>query len=222
MYIEDDYLPLSGIQHFAYCPRQWALIHVEQAWSENARTAEGSALHERCHDDLIKERRGTLLVVRGLRISSARLGLAGVCDVVEFKQSNGGIRLHGEEGRWTPLPVEYKRGTSKQGLEDRVQVCAQAICLEEMLCCRIDRGYLYYGEKRHRDEVLLDDELRLTTQAYADEMHDLFARGASPRAKRRQGCKACSLISICMPELARARSVPDYISDMLGSGEECL
>lgn len=216
MYAEDDYLPLSGVQHFACCPRQWALIHVEQAWSENARTVEGSAMHERCHDELIKERRGTLLVVRGLRISSARLGLSGVCDVVEFRQSADGVALQGEEGLWAPVPVEYKRGTSKSGPEDRVQVCAQAMCLEEMLCCHIDRGYLYYGEKRRRDEVGLDDGLRKATQAYADKMHGLFARGSTPQAKRRQGCRACSLVNICMPELEHVRSVSAYVADMIG------
>lgn len=217
MYAEDDYLPLSGVQHFAYCPRQWALIHIEQVWSENARTVEGSAMHERCHDDLIKERRGTLLVVRGLRISSAHLGLSGVCDVVEFRQSADGVVLQGEEGSWVPMPVEYKRGTSKSGLEDRVQVCAQAMCLEEMLCCHIDRGCLYYGEKCRRDKVEFDDDLRKTTQTYADKMHELFARGATPQAKRRQSCKACSLVNICVPELERARSVSTYVADMLGS-----
>lgn len=217
MYAEDDYLPLSGVQHFAYCPRQWALIHIEQAWSENERTVEGSAMHERCNDELIKERRGTLLVVRGLRISSARLGLSGVCDVVEFRHSADGVALQGEEGLWAPTPVEYKRGTSKTGPEDRIQVCAQAICLEEMLCCRIGYGYLYYGEKRHRDKVELDDDLREATQAYADKMHELFARGATPQAKWRQGCRACSLVNICMPRLERARSVSAYIADMIDS-----
>ena len=217
MYAEDDYLPLSGVQHFAYCPRQWALIHVEQAWSENERTVEGSAMHERCHDELIKERRGTLLVVRGLRISSARLGLSGVCDVVEFRHSADGVALQGEEGLWVPTPVEYKRGTSKSGPEDLVQVCAQAMCLEEMLCCHIYRGSLYYGEKRRRDIVELDDDLRNATQTCSDKMHELFVRGATPRAKCRQGCRACSLVNICMPELERVRSVSAYIADMIGS-----
>lgn len=217
MYAEDDYLPLSGVQHFAYCPRQWALIHVEQAWSENVRTSEGSAMHERCHDELVKERRGSLLIVRGLRVFSARLGLSGVCDVVEFRQSAHGVALRGEEGFWAPIPVEYKRGTTKLGFEDRVQVCAQAICLEEMLCCRIDRGYLYYGEKRRRDEVEINEELRETTQKYADKMHDLFSFGVTPGAKKRQGCAACSLVDVCLPELSHDRSVTDYIADMVNS-----
>lgn len=174
-------------------------------------------MHERCHDELIKERRGTLLVVRGLRISSARLGLSGVCDVVEFRHSADGVALQGEEGLWGPTPVEYKRGTSKSGPEDLVQVCAQAMCLEEMLCCHIDRGYLYYGEKRRRDIVELDDDLRNATQTCSDKMHELFVRGATPRAKCRQGCRACSLVNNCMPELERVRSVSAYIADMIGS-----
>ena len=217
MYEEDEYLPLSGVQHYAYCPRQWALIHIERVWADNVRTVEGQRVHERCHDALIKERRGSLIMVRGLRVSSSCLGLTGICDVVEFSQSDRGTFLAGEEGRWLPTPVEYKCGSSKVGLEDRVQVCAQAICLEEVFGCQVDVGYLYYGVARHREAVLFDEPLRAETQRLANAMHSLFLRGTTPSARRKRGCAACSLKELCLPELSCARSVSEYIASMIGS-----
>ena len=221
MYSVDDYLPLFGVQHFAYCPRQWALIHIEQCWADNEKTVDGNSMHDRCHDELVKERRGDLLVVRGLRVSSSRLGLNGICDVVEFHRSDAGTSLQDEEGLWLPTPVEYKRGRAKWGSEDLVQVCAQAICLEEMLGCPIEKGFLFYGETRRRLEVVCDDTLRAKTIKIADDMHRLFAHGDTPSAKPRSGCNSCSLKELCLPELSRVRSVADYIDDLMGSGGAC-
>ena len=150
-YSEDDLLLLSGIQHFAYCERQWALIHVEQQWLENVKTVEGRHLHERVHNPDLIEKRGDLLVARSLPIVSWRLGLYGMMDLVEFHQvssDEGGTKLLNHEGLWLPKPVEYKRGKPKADDRDEVQLCAQGICLEEMLQARIEEGDLYYGENR--------------------------------------------------------------------------
>lgn len=143
---ENDYMLMSGIQHFCFCRRQWALIHLEQQWSENMQTAQGRLVHERCHDEQLTEKRGNLLIVRGMRVISHRLRLSGSCDVVEFRISPNGISLQGREGLWLPTPIEYKRGHTKQGDSDRLQLCAQAMALEEMLVCDIPRGALYYAE----------------------------------------------------------------------------
>ena len=143
---EEEFLPLSGLQHFAFCRRQWALIHLEQQWQENLRTIEGQLFHERAHDASLRERRGDTLVLRSLAVASPTLGLSGQCDVVEFRAAPEGVPLAGEEGRWLPFPVEYKRGRPKPHQADELQLCAQAMCLEEMLCCPVPEGALYYGE----------------------------------------------------------------------------
>ena len=149
-YNQEEYLQLSGLQHFAFCRRQWALIHIEQQWQDNLRTVEGDLMHRRAHDEAIREKRGTILILRGLSVSSPTLGISGKCDVVEFHQDPAGISLHQEEGLWLPYPVEYKRGSPKEHQADELQLCAQAICLEEMLCCKIPEGALFYGETRRR------------------------------------------------------------------------
>ena len=147
MYSPDDCLMISGLQHFRFCRRQWALIHIEQQWAENLRTVEGTLLHERAHNEQLRESRGDLLIVRGLRVQSLTLGLTGQCDVVEFRRDDTrGVTLCGKEGAWLPYPVEYKHGAAKQDGSDALQLCAQAMCLEEMLVCEIPSGALFYGE----------------------------------------------------------------------------
>lgn len=171
MAAEDEYLLMSGLQHFVFCRRQWALIHLEQQWSENLRTAEGRLEHARCHDTAQTERRGSLLITRGMRVVSHRLRMTGACDVVEFRADPEGIPLQNAEGRWQPTPVEYKHGREKETDADRVQLCAQAMALEEMLVCEIPEGALFYEELRRRERVALTPELRQTTLALADEMN---------------------------------------------------
>ena len=173
--MSEEYLLLSGIQHFCFCRRQWALIHLEQQWQENLRTAEGRLDHARCHDDTLREKRGNLLTVRGMRVVSHTLCLRGICDVVEFHADPDGVLLQGQEGRWLPLPVEYKHGTSKQSDADRQQLCAQAIALEEMLVCDVPRGALYYAADRRREMVEFTPELREATRHTAAEMNDCFS-----------------------------------------------
>ena len=214
---EDEYLALSGLQHYAFCPRQWALIHLEQQWAENERTVDGEHVHRRCHDESIREHRGDVLIVRGLRVASERLGLFGVCDVVEFTRADEGAMLFGERGTWVPVPVEYKRGEPKAGDADRIQACAQAMALEEMFCCVVPRAYLFYDAVRRRERIELDESLRASTIAMSERMHDSFVRGVTPPPVRGKACSACSLRDACLPELGQARTVELYMDSMIGS-----
>lgn len=211
VYDEDDFLQLSGLQHFAFCRRQWALIHLEQQWSENLLTVQGNILHEKAHDSDSSELRSDTLITRGLRIYSSTLGVSGECDVVEFHRSSNGITLHGHEGVWQPYPVEYKRGSPKATDIDRLQLCAQAMCLEEMLCCDIPEGALFYGETRHREAVSFTEDLRDKVQENLEEMHSLYKRRHTPKVKTGKGCRACSLSDICLPKLSKSKNVKEYL-----------
>ena len=215
IYQEEDLLPLSGLQHFAFCRRQWALIHVENQWQENLRTTEGHLLHQRAHDGTQRERRGDTLILRGLPIVSYTLGLSGQCDIVEFHLTPEGIPLRGEEGLWLPYPVEYKRGKPKEHRADELQLCAQAMCLEEMLCCEIPQAALFYGEPRRRMAVVLSQELRQTVRDFSGEMHQYAQRGYTPKAKPGKFCSACSLKDLCLPQLTRRGAVSGYLKNAL-------
>ena len=209
---EEDWLQLSGLQHFAFCRRQWALIHIEDQWAENFRTVDGSLMHENAHDQGFRESRGDVLIVRGLAVHSAKLGISGQCDVVEFHQDPDGISLQGREGTWRPYPIEYKRGKPKDGPADALQLCAQAMCLEEMLCCAIQEGAIYYGETRHRTVVPLTQDLRSQVRDSLVEMHDLYQKHYTPKVKPTKACNACSLKDLCLPKLMRVKKVADYLT----------
>ncbi len=219
-YREEDFLAISGIQHFCFCPRQWALIHIEQQWGENRLTAEGEVLHKRTHDPAADEKRGDRIISRGMPVFSAALGVRGVCDVVELIQSEQGVAITGRAGKWLPVPVEYKHGDGDAKEADALQLCAQAMCLEGMLCCEIPEGFLYYAELRRRTKVCLDGELRARVADMFGEMHRLYARGYTPKVKKRPGCKSCSLREICLPELERTRAASGYIAETLRETEE--
>lgn len=214
-YNEDDYLQLSGLQHFAFCRRQWALIHIEQQWAENLLTVQGNILHEKAHDRDSRESRGDVLIFRGMQIHSPTLGVSGACDVVEFHRASGGIALPGRDGLWQPYPVEYKRGAPKISDADRLQLCAQGMCLEEMLCCDILEGALFYGETHRREIVPITEELRKQVREYVEEMHQLFQRKYTPKVKPGKGCHACSLQEKCLPKLCRSRNVKEYLADRM-------
>lgn len=213
MYEPDDCLMISGLQHFRFCRRQWALIHIEQQWAENLRTVEGELMHERAHDESLRESRGDTIITRSLRVYSLTLGLSGQCDVVEFRRSAQGVPLAGHDGLWLPYPVEYKRGKHKDDGCDELQLCAQAMCLEEMLCCTIDSGALFYGEPRRRTRVEFTDALRQEVIDDAAEMHELYRRGYTPRVKPTKSCNACSLKELCLPRLSRTGTVAAYLRD---------
>jgi CRISPR-associated exonuclease Cas4 len=222
-YTQDDLLPLSGIQHFLFCRRQWALIHVERQWRENALTAEGRIIHKRVDDPFFTETRNGVITARSVPIASYRLGLSGVCDVVEFTASAEGVKLPNREGLSTgplrlylPAPVEYKRGKEKHDHSDETQLCAQAMCLEEMLSVAIPKGYLYYGETRHRVEIEFTADLRNLVKAMSDEMHNYFSRGYTPRVKPFKGCRSCSLADVCLPVLqGKVIAASRYISQQV-------
>jgi CRISPR-associated exonuclease Cas4 len=215
-YSEEDYLPLSGIQHMAFCPRQWGLIHIEQQWSENLRTAEGKVLHRNVDDPQYREKRGDTLTIRAVPIASTELGLSGTADMVEFiRVEKDGVALKNEAGLWHPYPVEYKVGRPKPDDRDEIQLCAQAICLEEMLSISIPIAYFYYGQPRKRLEVNLSKELRLRVHQLSDRMHESFQTGTIASATRTSLCKNCSLSDLCIPGLG-GRDTVAYIGQELG------
>ncbi|MBH5316962.1 CRISPR-associated protein Cas4 [Paenibacillus sp. GSMTC-2017] len=210
-YNEDDFLMLSGIQHFQFCKRQWALIHIEQQWEENVKTIEGQHLHRNADKPFTREKRGDKLVVRGMPIMSNKHGISGICDVVEFIKSDHGVEVFGAEGKYIAYPVEYKRGKPKTNDEDILQLAAQAICLEEMLLCEIDVGYMFYNEIKHRVEVPITSEIKFKVQRIFTEMQDYYRRRHTPKVKTGSFCKSCSLHNICLPELMTKRTVKSYL-----------
>lgn len=194
-------LNLSGIQKYAFCPRQWALTALEDRWADNLHTVLGSQFHQNAHAGLRAEKRGRTLTVRHLSVCSRKLGIAGVCDVVEFIEDERGVPVFGREGRFRPVPVEYKKGRGLFKDADSLQLCAQALCLEEMLCCRIDEAFVYYNEPKRRASVALDDGLRQKTLACIKGMRALFERNCIPKPAKKKGCGGCSLAAVCLPEL---------------------
>lgn len=212
MYTEYELLPLSALQHWVFCPRQCGLIHLEQVWQENRLTAQGRQLHERVHEADDENRPG-VRIVRGLRIHSFQLGLIGQADVVEFHQGEMGIELSGANGLWQPFPVEYKRGRPKPGRCDEVQLCAQVMCLEEMLKVNITEGAFFYGKPRRRKGIELTGSLRRQTEQAAWQVHELFNGGQTPTALYEKKCKSCSLYSQCMPKTTGIRKKIDLYLD---------
>ena len=220
MYKEEDFLQLSGIQHFEFCRRQWALAYIELQWQENVRTVEGKILHENAHDASIKEKRGDLIVVRAMPIHSREMGVSGECDVVEFHKAKDGISLSGKEGFYKIVPIEYKRGKPKTDDSDILQVTAQALCLEEMLCCIMPYGYIYYGETKHRTKVEFTDEIREKVRKIFSEMHKYYEQRYTPKVKISKKCNACSLKDICLPVLNKKKSVSGYIDKIISEEEK--
>lgn len=222
MFTEDDLLPLSAIQHILFCERQCALIHIEQLWEENPLTTEGKLLHMPVEEEK-REIRSTVRIVRGMVIRSLRLGLAGKADVVEFHQVNEEqvspdlrIRLPNTPGWWKPFPIEYKRGRPKPGPCDEAQLCAQAICLEEMLNIRIPEGALYYHSLRRRRDVSFDSSLRAICEEAAFKLRQLLDARITPPAVNDSRCEHCSLIDLCSPRSASGKkSARSYLEDQL-------
>lgn len=220
MYLEDEYLMISGIQHFVFCRRQWALIHIEQQWSENFQTIDGKIMHKNVHNDDFNETRGDLIITRGMAVASSELGMSGECDVVEFKKDSDGVTLFGRDGTYSVTPIEYKRGRPKVNESDIMQLAVQAMCLEEMLCCNIDVGYLFYGEIRRRIRVEFTDELRHRVVSVIQEMHRLYSEKHTPMVKKSKACASCSLQNICLPVICSKQSVLSYIDKMLNCNSE--
>ena len=218
-YTEDEYLMISGIQHFKFCRRQWALIHVEQQWAENVHTVTGELMHKKAHDPYLTEKRKDTIIVRALPVSSRELGISGECDVVEFQKCEDGIQLHGHRGLYSVFPVEYKKGKPKLTEEDKLQVVAQALCLEEMFSTRVAQGAIFYGETRRREQIEITEELREEVIHMLAEMHQYYARKYTPKVKSSKACNACSLKDICLPKLNKTVSVKTYIEQRLEEEE---
>ncbi|HIZ78017.1 MAG TPA: CRISPR-associated protein Cas4 [Firmicutes bacterium] len=213
---EDDFLMISELQHYYFCKRQWALIHVSQSWMENALTMEGRFLHERADDPFLMETRGNLLISRAMPVASKQLGLTGVIDVVEFQRCDDGVSVNGREGKWRPNIVEYKHGKPKKNLCDVMQLTAQVVCLEEMLGCSISTADLFYATPNRRVTVNIDADLRRQLQNLALELHFMFNQGIIPKAESYRNCSKCSLYELCMPRLTKKpRSVNNYMAEFM-------
>lgn len=212
MYNEEDFVQLSALQHFVFCQRQCALIHIEQVWNENMFTVEGRIMHEKAHEEQF-EMRGDVRIERGMPLRSEKLGLNGKADVIEFHKS--------PDCKWLPFPVEYKRGKPKPDDCDKVQLCAQALCLEEMLNCHITGGAIYYGKTRHRLDMEFDDNLREITVNTVQELHKFIKEGKTPKPVYSKKCESCSLVEICKPKAFEGTgSVCKYLSDTMKEGNE--
>lgn len=221
-YQEDDYLMLSGIQHYYFCKRQWGLIHIDQQWDENEFTVEGQLLHKRADNPYIKEKRKDFFVSRAMHISSKTLGFSGILDVVEFYKEEQGIYIPKKRGTWQPYIVEYKRGKKKSDHRDIVQLVAEVICLEETLHCTISKSYLYYLSTNTKVTIKITDDLRAEVYSCAKAMHELYRLKKVPEAEYFKNCLKCSLYDICLPRLSKKpRNVENYMERAI-LGEEML
>lgn len=213
---DEELIPLSRLQHLQFCPRQFALIHLEDIWDENVLTAQGRILHENADDPLFTEKRNDLIITRSVPLVSYALGLSGKADVIEFHQDKDGVALPNRKGLWHPIPVEYKRGKQKAGIEDEVQLCAQALCLIEMLGVAIPEGYIFYWETRTRSKVIFSDALKDTVRDLCDKAYYILETGKLPNPDRPiERCKRCSLIDSCVPESKTRKSALAYIKHQL-------
>jgi CRISPR-associated exonuclease Cas4 len=220
MFAEDDLLPISALQHVVYCDRQAALIHVERLWSENVHTVEGRHAHAQVHE-AGGESRGSVRIVRALSLRSLAIGLTGVADVVEFHRQESGVVLPGRSGRWRIFPIEYKKGKPKRHRADEVQLCAQAMCLEEMFGTVVSDGALFYGKTRRRKQVAFDGPLRSSTLNAAARFREIVEQRLTPAARWGPKCRQCSLIDDCRPRAAE-KSVRRYLASMIGDAAETM
>lgn len=206
---------LSGLKHFIFCRRRWALVHIEQLWYENEYTLDGEYMHERVHDAEFTEVRGSVLLSRAMPVRSVSMNITGECDMVELHKDPHGVPIQGREGTWRLYPIEYKRGRPNDRGADEMQLCAQAMCLEEMFVTDIPEGAVFYGEIHRRMSVVFTEELRNSVRSALEEMHRLFERGHTPRAKMTKACKNCSLVELCQPGLSKQVSPSEYVRRML-------
>ena len=208
----DDYLMLSGIQHFYFCKRQGALIHIEQVWSDNSFTAEGNELHEITDDPYLKEKRKNIIISRAIPVSSKDLGLSGILDTVEFIKSDKGIEIANKKGLWMPNVVEYKRGKAKKDNRDAVQVAAQVMCLEEKYNIQIESADLFYFSTKKRETIAITNQLKDEVRIMANQMHTMYENKLTPDAEYFKNCTMCSLYDLCMPRLTKKKkSVQNYL-----------
>ncbi len=206
IYRDEDFIQLSALQHYCFCPRQCALSYIEQVWEENLLTAEGGVMHDRAHEEEFEARDG-VRIERGMPLRSKKLGLIGKADVVEFRRAS-------DRKTWLPFPVEYKHGRPKENNCDKVQLCAQAICLEEMMRATVSCGAIFYGKTRHRLDVSFDERLRSETEEAIRQVRAFLAEGKTPSPRYTKKCEACSLINRCLPKaFGKKDAVAEYIKE---------
>lgn len=219
MYSDEDCIMISGLQHIVFCPRQWGLIHIEQQWVENFLTADGRKMHERV-DSGYREFRKGIKQYSSLYVKSLKYGINGRTDLIEAikneDNSGCGVPLLGLKGKWTLYPVEFKRGKPKNDNSDKIQLCAQTLCLEEMTNTRVPMGAIFYGEIKRRDEVEFTQGLREETINCIELAHSLLEKGILPKAVPDKQCKACSLNEICMPKDLNKNKLTNYQKELLG------
>lgn len=217
-YGEEDLLPISALQHLAFCERQCALIHVERLWADNDRTAEGHELHAKVDEGYKAYRKG-LKQFSGVQVHSLELGIAGRLDVVELTKQEAGpdnclfLRI---AGHWTIAPVEFKRGKVKKHDADSVQLCAQALCLEEMTGCLVPTGSLFYAQTRRRTEIALDESLRQRTKQLILRHREIVSQNLLPGPVVKRHCKSCSLVDLCQPRLTNGARTSEYERELFG------
>lgn len=212
MYSEDDYLMISGIQHFLFCPRQRALIHIDNTWDDNLYTKNGDLIHQKTDNPFIKEKRKDVIVSRAMPVSSKKLGVSGILDTIEFHKDKDGIKIEARRGRWKPFIIEYKSGKEKKYSYDKAQLAAQAMCVEEMLGTHIEKSYLFYKKTNSRLEVYIDSSLRSLVKDSLKKMHKLYKERTIPKAVEYRKCRLCSLNDKCSPRLTKKyKDVSDYI-----------
>lgn len=217
-YDEDEMLMLSGIQHYRFCPRQWALIHLEQQWADNRLTMEGEVLHKHVDDAAYRQKCGDYICLRSVSIASHELGLYGLSDVIELHPTEDEANSIGHPkypGRWMPYPVEYKHGRPKKNEVDEVQLAAQTMCLEEQYSISISWGAFFYHEIRHRVEVEITPYLRDIVRQCTRDMHSIFKSGQLPAIAYGRHCGRCSLKDLCMPETANQPTASTYLKHNL-------
>mgnify|MGYP000942763938 FL=1 len=198
MYEENDYLQISGFQHFSLCRRRWALIYIEDQWEDNWRTTAGQIMHEKAHDKNVAEKRSGTIIVNALKIASKELGISGECDIVQFHKDDAGVYLPKYKDKFRPYPIEYKRGRGQSIEADSIQICAQAMCLEEMLCCTVEKGALFYGEPHRRTEIDFTEVLRQKVKESAKDMHRIYHSKTTPKAIMGKYCNARLKIFVCL------------------------
>ncbi len=214
-YKEDEYLLISGIQHFVFCRRQWALIHIEQLWNENFFTIDGLIKHKRVDNGDIFETKKKVKIIRSMPIISHEYKIRGKCDVVELRADDKGFYFSKYNGKYNVYPIEYKRGRPKIDESDIMQLLAQTICLEEMLGLRIDKGACFYFETRRREEINFTDDMRNRFIAIVSEMNNYYDRKYTPKVRKTSKCRTCSLKDLCLPEIDGTMSVSEYIEKRL-------
>lgn len=232
MFNEDEWIPISALAHFSFCPRRVFLIHSENLWAENQWTTEGRVLHETTDTQTRKSSR-SVRFVRSLRLACAEEGLYGVADVVEFKRVDGhdfsqqrsefdsdGVSLPNCKGRWFPVPIEFKRGKTRTDESYEIQVCAQALCLEDKFALSIPFGYIYFGQSGHRNKIELSVSLRETTRNMIKDVRETLFSDITPKPLKSKKCRQCSLVDLCLPEIAKSGSVERYIRRNLAENQE--